>query len=107
MSILFYHKNLKPFGESKITEEKDLDYYRKVGAKLILDGFKSGYNITTQVEIYREVIKTYQNIKLYKLSDSDKDYYVTCILALWKLDIIDPDNPEDPFFIAPSYKRRI
>ena len=105
-SLIFYHKNLKLFHQDKLTKSKDLDYYRKIGANLILDGFSKGYDVKKQIAVYIEAINTYQNTKLYKLTDADKEYYVSCILALWKLDIIDPDNPTDPIFIAPLYKNK-
>tara|TARA_R110000822_G_scaffold40393_2_gene110007 strand:+ start:2855 stop:3184 length:330 start_codon:yes stop_codon:yes gene_type:complete len=104
MSIVFYHANLKTFHQEKLTKSKDLDYYKKIGSKLILDGFKKGYDVKKQIEFYIHALHTYQNIKIYNLTREDKEYYVSCILALWKLEIIDPDSPTDPFFIAPLRK---
>ena len=106
MSVVFYHKNLKTFHQVKLTKSKDLDYYKKIGSKLILDGFSKGYDVKKQIAVYIEAINTYQNTKLYKLTDADKEYYISCILALWKLEIIDPDNSTDPIYIAPLRKKK-
>ena len=35
---------------------------------------------------------------------TDKEYYISCILALYKLEILDPDDPTDPIYIAPLRK---
>ena len=105
MSVVFYHKNLKPFQQNKLTKSRPLDYYSQIGSDLILDGFKKGYDIKKQIQVYIQAINTYQNIKLYNLTDADKEYYISCILALWKLEIIAPDNPTDPIYIAPLYKK--
>ena len=114
MSVVFYHsvspypsgKNLKPFQQNKLTKSRPLDYYSQIGSDLILDGFKKGYDIKKQIQVYIQAINTYQNIKLYNLTDADKEYYISCILALWKLEIIAPDNPTDPIYIAPLYKKK-
>tara|TARA_R110000824_G_scaffold32682_7_gene105371 strand:+ start:69 stop:398 length:330 start_codon:yes stop_codon:yes gene_type:complete len=106
MSVVFYHKNLKPLAENRLTKSKDLDYYRNIGSNLILDGFNKGYDVKKQIEVYIEAINIYQNIKLYKLTEADKEYYVSCICALWKLEIIDPDSPTDPFYITPLRKKK-
>jgi len=104
MSVVFFHKNQKPFHQNKLTKSKPLHYYSQIGSDLILDGFKKGYDIKKQIEVYIQAINTYQNIKLYNLSPADKEYYISCILALWKLEILDPDNPTDPIYIAPLPK---
>mgnify|MGYP003654059684 FL=1 len=104
MSVVFYHKNLKLLCQSKLTKSKGLDYYRDIGSHLILDGFSKGYDIKKQISVYIEAINTYQNIKIYKLTQEDKEHYIACVLALWKLEIIDPDSPTDPFFVAPRRK---
>ena len=106
MSVVFYHRNLKPFAENRLTKSKDLDYYRRLGSNLILDGFDKGYDIKKQIEVFIQAINIYQNIKPYNLTKEDKDHYVSCILALWKLEIIDPDSPTDPFYIAPLRKKK-
>ena len=104
MSVVFFHKNQKPFHQNKLTKSKPLNYYSQIGSDLIIDGFKKGYDIKKQIEVYIQAINTYQNIKLYNLSPADKEYYISCILALWKLEILDPDNPTDPIYIAPLPK---
>ena len=106
MSIVFYHKNLKPFCQSKLTKSKPLQYYLDIGSHLVLDGFKNGYDVKKQIQVYIAAINTYQNTKLYKLTDADKEYYVSCVCALWKLEILDPDNPTDPIYIAPLRKKK-
>tara|TARA_S200002703_G_scaffold153436_1_gene155013 strand:+ start:1309 stop:1707 length:399 start_codon:yes stop_codon:yes gene_type:complete len=113
MSIVFYHNNLKsqidavkPFCYQKLSKTKDIRYFKDIGSKLILDGFKQGYDVKKQIQVYIAAINTYQKTKLYKLSEADKEYYISCILALWKLDILDPDNPTDPIYIAPLKKRK-
>ena len=103
MSVIFYHKNLKPFAQEK---SKGIDFYKNIGYHLILDGFKNGYDVKKQIAVYIQAINTYQNTKLYKLTDADKEYYVSCICALWKLEILDPDNPTDPIYIAPLRKKK-
>ena len=77
-----------------------------MGSKVILTGFSEGYDVKKQIAVYIQAINTYQNTKLYKLSEADKEYYISCILALWKLDILDPDNPTDPIYIAPLRQRK-
>ena len=106
MSVIFYHKNLKPFCKSKLTKSKPLQYYLDIGSHLVLDGFKIGYDVKKQIQVYIAAINTYQNTKLYKLTDADKEYYVSCVCALWKLEILDPDNPTDPIYIAPLRKKK-
>ena len=107
MSVIFYHKNLKPFCKSKLTKSKGIDFYKEeIGSHLILDGFKNGYDVKKQIQVYIAAINTYQNTKLYKLTDADKEYYVSCVCALWKLEILDPDNPTAPIYIAPLRKKK-
>ena len=102
MNFIFYHRNLKPLASQKLSIKGAKD----IGSKLILDGFKNGYDVKKQIAVYIQAINTYQNTKLYKLTDADKEYYVSCICALWKLEILDPDNPTDPIYIAPLRKKK-
>ena len=104
MSIIIYHKNLKKIVDKKLTQKKDLDYYKQIGSKLILNGLKDDYNIKTQIGVYIAFINQFQRMKLYKVREEDKEYYISCILALWKLEILDPDSPTDPIYIAPLRK---
>ena len=106
MSLIIYH-NHKKFIEKKFTPEDggDEEYYKNIGNRLILDGFKSGKDLKYQVLVFTEFIHKMEQKKMYKIK-SDQDHYVFCILALWKLGIIDPDCPSSPMWIAPERKKR-
>tara|TARA_R110000772_G_scaffold4337_4_gene15254 strand:- start:1239 stop:1553 length:315 start_codon:yes stop_codon:yes gene_type:complete len=98
--IVIYH-NQKILSKKNITPTKGLE----AGSKLILDGIKEGYSLEKQIDIYLSVINTYQTKRIYNLTSDDKKYYISCILALWKLDIFDPYHPTDPLYIAPFLKK--
>lgn len=98
--FIFYHKNLKPLASQKLSIKGAKD----IGSKLILDGFKNGYDVKKQIAVYIAFINKFQDTKLYKSTEADKQYYISCILALYKLEILDPDDPTDPIYIAPKRK---
>tara|TARA_Y100000592_G_scaffold30284_1_gene48239 strand:+ start:1768 stop:2085 length:318 start_codon:yes stop_codon:yes gene_type:complete len=102
MNFIFYHRNLKPLASQKLSIKKARD----IGSKLILDGFKNGYDVKKQIAVYIAFINNFQNTKLYKSTEADKEYYISCILALYKLEILDPDDPTDPIYIAPLRKKK-
>ena len=104
MSIIIYHKNLKKLINEKFSKNRNISYYKQIGSDLILSGLKEGYDIKTQIGIYIAYINQFQRMKLYQLPETDIDYYISCVLALWKLDILDPDSPTDPIYIAPLRK---
>lgn len=112
MNFVFYHtmgrsqsdayKNLKPLASQKLSIKKARD----IGSKLILDGFNNGYDIKKQIAVYIAFINKFQNTKLYKSTEADKEYYISCILALYKLEILDPESPTDPIYIAPNLRKK-
>ena len=104
MSIIIYHKNLKKLINEKFSKNRNISYYKQIGSDLILSGLKEGYDIKTQIGIYIAYINQFQRMKLYQLPQTDIDYYISCVLALWKLEILDPDSPTDPIYIAPLRK---
>ena len=104
MSIIIYHKNLKKIFEKKLSKNRNINHYKQIGSELVLSGMKEGYDIKTQIGIYIAYINQFQRMKLYKLPEADIEYYITCVLALWKLEILDPDSPTDPIYIAPLRK---
>lgn len=105
MSIVIYHKNLRIFAQDRFTKTKDIDYYKQIGSNLIVDGFSKGCDIKKQIAVYLQVVNYTQNTKLYKLTQEDKDHYIACVLALWKLEIFDPESATDPIYISPKYRR--
>lgn len=107
MSIYFYHRNLKVMFKNNFSEEEDdLSYFRNIGGKLILEGFRNKRDLKTQIKIYQTYISFVQNKKLYKINEEERDYYIACILALWKLNVYDPDDATSPLFIAPKRKKK-
>ena len=100
MSIIIYHKNLKKIFEKKLSKNRNINHYKQIGSELVLSGMKEGYDIKTQIGIYIAYINQFQRMKLYKLPEADIEYYITCVLALWKLEILDPDSPtEDKYAV--------
>ena len=67
---------------------------------------EKGYDVKKQIAVYIAFINKFQNTKLYKSTEADKEYYISCILALYKLEILDPDDPTDPIYIAPLRKKK-
>jgi len=107
MSIIIYHKNLKILAQNKITPEDggDIKYYQNIGARLIMTGLKKNQKLDKQIKYYKNFVKIIQNQKLYKIKSDDKDNYVCCVLALWKLGIYDPYDADSPIFISPRRRR--
>ena len=107
MSIVIYHKSLKVITEKKFTPEDggDEEFYKNIGARLVKQGFEQNRPIVKQIRIYQNFIHHIQQKKRYKITPNDQDYYVCCVLALWKLNVYSPDSPLDPIWIAPSRKR--
>ena len=95
--IRFYH-NQTPFIKCPY------DGWEKVPDALIRSGFKKGNDIKTQIETYHKFIEEIQKIKKYKVSDGDQSMYVASVLALYKLNQLDPDDPESPLWISPTRK---
>jgi hypothetical protein len=106
MSLIIYHKNLKKLTEKKFTPEDggDEEFYKNIGARLVKQGFEQNRNIPKQIEIYQNFIDKIQNKKRYKIDAQDQDYYVCCVLALWKLNVYSPCSEDDPIWIAPTRK---
>lgn len=97
--IRIYHKDLKPFCDTDLTEKRDLEFYRGVGHDLIVSGLKCGNSIPDQINYYKLYIKQIQDTKLYNIEEVDKELYCASILALWKLNIYSHDDPHDPIWI--------
>ncbi len=97
----FYHKNLKPMMKINYCEDWD-----KIPNDLIRRGFQKGKNLKQQIEFYNLFIQKIQDIKLYKVKETDQSMYVGCILALYKLKQLDPNDPDTPFYITPKRKVR-
>ena len=104
MSIIIYHKNLKVLTCNKLTRNENIDYFRSLGTKLIMTGLQMNRKLPEQIKIYKSYINQIQNIKRYKLKIEDIDYYVCCVLALWKLGVYDVDDATSPIYIAPTRK---
>jgi len=116
MSIIIYHtmgrsqgdtyRNLKKLAENKFTPEDggDPKYYQNIGARLIMTGLKKNQKLDEQIKYYKKFVKLVQNQKIYKIKSEDKDNYVCCVLALWKLGIYDPYDDTSPIFVAPIRK---
>ena len=102
MNFIFYHNNLKFLTSEKLSIKEAND----IGSKLILDGMNEGYDIKKQIGIYIAYINQFQRMRLYQTTKADKQYYLNCILALYKLEILDPDSPTDPIYIAPLRKKK-
>lgn len=104
MNFVFYHRTnpIKVLEYQKLSIKKARD----IGSKLILDGFKQGYDVKKQIAVYIEFINKIQKTKLYKLTEADKRYYISCVLALYKLEILDPDEPYDPIWVAPDFRKK-
>ncbi len=105
MSLYIYHKNLKVLTCNKLTQGQDENYYKSLGGKLVITGFNEKRGIHQQIAVYEEYIRKIQNIKRYKLRIEDIDYYVCCVLALWKLEKYDPDDAISPIYISPNKKK--
>jgi hypothetical protein len=73
---------------------------------LIRGGFKKGKNLKQQIDYYNLFIQKIQELKLYKVKETDQSMYVACILALYKLKQLDPNDPDTPFYITPKRKVR-
>ena len=106
MSLIIYHKNLDVLTRNKLSKEFSEDYYKHLGAKLVITGLKAFRNINFQIKVYEEYILKIQGIKRYKLKQSDIDYYCCCVLALWKLGRYNPDSDNDPLYITPSIRKK-
>lgn len=102
MNFIFYHNNLKFLTSEKLSIKKA----KEIGSKLILDGMKEGYDIKKQIGIYIAYINQFQRMRLYQTTKADQEYYLNCILALYKLEILDPESPTDPIYIAPLRKKK-
>lgn len=105
MSLYIYHKNLKVLTRNKLTKKQDANYYKSLGGKLVITGFNENRSILHQIAVYEEYIRKIQGIKRYKLRIEDIDYYVCCVLALWKLGKYDPDDATSPIYISPKKKK--
>ena len=105
MSLIVYHKNFKILIVNKFTKDHPSDFYKNIAKRLIIDGFKENRKIPEQIKVYESFIKNIQNRKLYKLKESDKDYYVMCVLALWQLGVYDPDDYDSPIYISPPKRK--
>jgi len=106
MSLIIYHKDLKVLTCNKLTKEQNIQYFRGLGNKLIIQGLKFNRKLPEQIKIYKTYINQIHNIKRYKLKIEDIDYYVCCVLALWKMDIYDTDDPYSPIYIAPPFTKK-
>ena len=104
MSIIIYHKNLKVLTCNKLTKDENIEYFRGLGSRLIMTGLKMNRKLPEQIKIYKSYINQIQNIKRYKLKIGDIDYYVCCVLALWKLGVYDEEDATSPIYIAPTRK---
>ncbi len=106
MSIRIYHKNLKLLTQNKFTPEDggDIEYYKNIGARLIMTGLRKNNNLKKQIKYYKDFVKLIQSQKIYKIKSEDQDNYVCCVLALWKLGIYDPDDATSPIYVAPKRK---
>lgn len=104
MSIIIYHKNLKVLTCNKISEKQNIDYFKYLGNRLIIQGLKMNRKLPEQIKIYKTYVNQIQNIKRYKLKIEDIDYYACCVLALWKLGVYDVDDNNSPIYIAPIRK---
>ena len=106
MSIRIYHKNLKILTQNKFTPEDggDIEYYKNIGARLIMTGLRKNNNLKKQIKYYKDFVKLIQSQKIYKIKSEDQDNYVCCVLALWKLGIYDPDDADSPIYVAPKRK---
>jgi|TARA_R110001592_G_scaffold132642_1_gene347366 hypothetical protein len=109
MSLVIYHKtgkSLKVICQKKFTPEDGGDeaFYKNIGARLVKQGFEQNRPIPKQIEIYQNFIDCIQKKKRYKITAQDQDYYVCCVLALWKLNVYSPCSPTDPIWIAPTRK---
>lgn len=107
MSIYFYHRNLKVMFKNNLTDkESDIEYFKDIGSKLIFEGFNNNKNLKQQIKIYTDYVKFIQKKKLYKINEDERDYYIACILALWKLDVYDPFDATSPLYISPRKKKK-
>jgi hypothetical protein len=106
MSLYIYHKDLKVLTRNKLTKQQDTNYYKSLGGKLVITGFNEKRSIHQQIAVYEEYIRKIQKIKRYKLRIEDIDYYVCCVLALWKLGKYDPDDATSPIYISPKKKKK-
>ncbi len=104
MSIIIYHKNLKVLTSNKISEKQNIDYFKYLGNRLIIQGLKMNRKLPEQIKIYKTYVNQIQNIKRYKLKIEDIDYYACCVLALWKLGVYDPEDATSPIYISPTRK---
>lgn len=105
MSIIIYHKNLKVLWSKKFSEYNGTEeYYKDQGNQMILGGLRENKKLKYQIIIYHAFISKIQNQKIYKICESDKDYYIASILALWKLGVLDPNDKDSPIYIAPKRK---
>ena len=106
MSIIIYHKNLKVLTSNKISEKQNIDYFKYLGNRLIIQGLKMNRKLPEQIKIYKTYVNQIQNIKRYKLKIEDIDYYACCVLALWKLGVYDPEDATSPIYIAPPERAK-
>ena len=97
----FYHRNLKPMLVINFCAD-----WEKIPNDLIRNGFIKGRNLKEQIDFYNLFIKKIQELKLYKIRESDQTMYVACILALYKLKQICPYDADSPFWISPKRKVR-
>lgn len=104
MELRYYH-NGSGFIKSICRDEKDLNDNLNVGDKLIRSGLEKGHSLEEQIEDYELLIANIQTMKKYKVSVEDQKLYCASILALYKLNKIDPDDPDSPFWISPKRKK--
>lgn len=94
MKIRFYH-NQKPFAQI------EYEGWEKISNSLIRSGLVKGNNLNQQISTYQTFIKEIQKIKKYKISEEDQTMYIASILALYKLEKLDPDHSDSPLWITP------
>ena len=64
MSIIIYHKNLKVLTTNKITEKENIDYFKYLGNRLIIQGLKMNRKLPEQINIYKSYINQIEYQKI-------------------------------------------
>jgi len=100
-ALIFYHQG-KEFIVKPMMDDESPERYSALGSRLVKQGFSQNRSVHLQIQTYRAFIELIQGRKKYKISESNKDYYVVCCLALWKMGIYDPYDESSPIYISPK-----
>lgn len=97
----FYFNN-KFVATLPLNEVNTSESYIQHADTIIIDGLKSGYNLSNLKKKFWKAIHITKDEKDLSLDDSQ--FFAFAMLALIKLKQIDADAPDEGFLVMPPYK---